>query len=180
MSKQAGSIYNNYNLYKGRVISAADPDEKGRIQVHILPICTDLKDEDCPWLRPFHGAQSGDTITSIKYVENDLVWCLLDEHENEKYILGSYDISSQFKWEDIDKVLSDVEGLTVSYEHMEFKKYLDGAIVFHNIENGDHGFINSAGSYYFMKNDGEFVMNGNAFTVDGGDFIVNGNLEVKV
>lgn len=149
--------YGSYTLHKGIVIDSKDPEEKGRIQVRVLPHCSEFKEGDCPWLKPFSGAYFGEELQFSSFEKGALVWCMMDETEHEKYIVAPYHVPLFFDFSVVKSVLDQVPELTVKYEVMEFKKYNDGSVVFHNRETGDHGFVNSGGYYDIIDTDGNRV-----------------------
>ena len=70
--------------YRGQVKSVADPLNKGRIQVQVLPMFAGAADADLPWAIPamplFCGAASGQGSLCIPTV-GSWVWCFFEAGE---------------------------------------------------------------------------------------------------
>lgn len=151
------------HLYRGRVISIDDPDQKGKVQVKMLPEMVDIRDKDCPWFQPFNGNSSDSELKNNPPQVGSLIWVLADDKFFHRFYTDfKYDIDGKFNYSNVDSVLGAITGLDKEYKNIQFTLYEDKSLSFHNRVDGSHGIISSNGAYYIIDKDGKIRLNSDA------------------
>jgi hypothetical protein len=145
----------NLNLYIGKVISTDDPDQKGKIQIKLLPEFKDVPDEDCIWIPSFFNQQ----INNVAI--NDIVWVLSSAYfqSNEMYYIPKYFVDGLIDFTDITNILTNVTDKgTNNYKDMRFTLYPDGSLIYFNISTGEKAIVQSDGSYILIDTSGNIYV----------------------
>lgn len=153
----------SFNLYTGKVISTDDEDKLGRIQIKILPEMKDVSDNDCPWIEPFFGNSSEDEIIQDFPPIGTWVWCLCDKNFYDKYYLHRRNIKGTYDFDiikDLLDKLSDADSSDSDYQYLKFYLYEDQSLMFHNTNNGEHGFLHKDETYTLFDKDGNYFIYG--------------------
>ncbi len=143
-------------VYYGKVTSIKDPDEKGKIQVRLLPEFRDIADADLPWVRPFmnEGTTSFNPPPVDKYVLVAFTDC---SFQVGFYITGA-PIDGLFDFDKIKDSLSSIKELGApNYSELNYQQFPDGTITFHNTVTGESGIYHSTGSYTVIDKDGSLI-----------------------
>lgn len=174
-----------YKLRIGIVTNKNDTDEKGKVQVRIMPDLEGVKENDLPWARPFFtsGMDKNNYSMELPEVGAD-VFCLIKEDYRSLYYLHGIFVDGFFDYEGVVKSqLDNIDELSDSaYPNINFKLVNDGTIFFHNPKNGDIGLIHNTGTYIIINNSGEgyFNLNGTIFSIiDGTITLETGTIDVK-
>ena len=157
-----------------------DPDEKGKIQVQILPEMKDMEDSHLPWVRPFINTGMSTNQFSHSIPENDSsVWVVfLDTTLREGYFLTGAFIDGYFDFDSIKSSLDKISELSdTSYANIRFQRFPDGTITFHNDDTGEIGVYHSSGKYIVLDNNGDVTVDAGSVTFTG-DHTIDGSLQV--
>jgi hypothetical protein len=147
----------NGKLYYGKVIDDSDPDEKGKIQVRLLPEMKDMTEADLPWLYPFLMENQSEEAYSHKPLEiGSTVWCIfLDEYFKYGFFIAGAFINDLFDFSSIKDDLGNISEIDAQeYPNPRFTRYNDGTIVFTNTQTGEMGIYHSTGSYAVFDSEG--------------------------
>lgn len=172
-------------LERAEVININDPDNKGRIQVRVLPDLENVEDSLLPWVWPFNTlGMSSDEFSMNLPDEGSMVWVVFNHREMFRegfYLSGSY-IPGHFKYGSVESSINGIADTSnVSYPDVRFYKSKSGNIYFENTDNGECGLLQANGTYAVF-NDGGFVLdngNGHFELESGGAVVVNNNLRVE-
>ena len=143
-------------LYYGQVIDNIDKDNKGKIQVKILPEMKDVPDNETIWCHPFVG---GEKTVKLDVPEiGEKVWVLSEPD----FVFGAFYIgeSSLNGAVDLASIKSSINGVAPvgDISEVEFKSYSSGNIVFINKKTGAMGFIHNKGTTAIVDGDGNFII----------------------
>jgi len=165
---------NDLLLRYATVIDKSDPDEKGRIQVRILPELKDVKESLLPWADPYVVGSDSTNVSMHLPEEGQTVKVLVDKLFKYFYYIGGAYLDELFDYEGIESSLSSVAELSSSsYPDINFKLLSDGTVFFHNAVNGDVGIIQSTGTYLVVNDAGEIYLNVNGTVLSIVDGAVN-------
>jgi hypothetical protein len=188
-----------FNLYYATVIDNTDSDKIGRVKVKILPEFDDIRDSDLPWAKPFFNiGMSVKEFNKRTPKKDSKVWVLADKYFEEIYYLSGVFIDGFFDYASVkDKVDGIDEASSTASPNLDFIKFDNENILFHNIVNGDIGILHTSGTYIIIdkngdgygsfsdtkieiKTDGTYKIEGNG-TIEcksSGQVDINGNLTV--
>lgn len=150
-------------LYYGKVENNTDPENRGRIQVRILPEMEGMTKSDLPWLRPFlQKAMTSESTSFDPLEEGSTVWCLfLDEYFHDGWYIAGVFVDGYFNY---DRVKSDLGNISeIGAQNLpdaKFTRYKDGTIQFHNSNTGESGTLHKSGSYVVFDSDGNITAYG--------------------
>ncbi len=150
------------NLYYGVVTALDDPDQKGKIQVRILPELQDASEDTLPWLRPF--SQASNTTEEQEFDPPEVgspVWVSFwDEYFQQGFWLGGPPAEDNFDFSKITKGLAPLNLETQTVEQTKFRRYADGTIFFWNDTTHEYGTMHSTGSWSIIRKDGSIEFSG--------------------
>ena len=178
---------NEYKLYKGKVINTDDPEQKGRIQVRVIPELentTLTKDNDMPWFEPFFGNCSETEMEKKELLVDSIVWIIIDTYWKKFFYLGYYNRNYFFDFGKILKILKSVADIkNKEYNNLRFSLLPDNSLFFHNTSNSESGAIYNTGSFILHKSDGSFLINSkdklNILTTNNMEVESSGNIVLK-
>lgn len=162
----------NVNLFLGKVISTDDPDQKGKIQIKLIPEFNGVPDSDCPWVPCFFNQQ----LNNIAI--DDLVWVLANNNSfqpNEMYYIPKYFVDGLINYADVTDILNNITDKgTNNYKDIRFTLYPDGSLIYFNISTGEKAIVQSDGSYMLIDT------SGNIYVKPNGKFkLYNTNADLK-
>lgn len=195
MKRNAHANSKSLPLYKAVVTSAGDKEHPGRIQIRVQPQFRNVDKDLLPWADPLVGAGMGTDEFEFHPPQVDsLVWCVfLDDYwKSPRWLPGQF-ISGFFDYDGKVKpaldAASDVQDS--EYPNVRFTHLPTGNIEFHNVDNGEYGFIHNSGSYNIFDPDGNMYFytvgeahtyndNGNVRLAANGEIELNGNTDYAV
>ncbi len=157
-----------FNLHRGLVLDINDPDQKGKVQVKVLPEMVDIEDSNCPWFPPFEGNGSTNEYDNHPPEVGSYVWLLADDKFYHRYYTHfKYNLEGLVDYSPVDTLLSTISGLDTTYENIQFTMYQDGGISFHNRNDGSHGYIQNSSTYMIMNSEGVIDVMGSSIELNG-------------
>lgn len=149
-----------FPIYKAKVISIEDEDEKGRIQVQVLPQFKSVDKEILPWARPLFMQGATENHFSFHPPEvNSMVWVVfLDEYWKTPYWLPGQFIYGFFDYSTVKDSLDNISELSdTTYPNISFTKLPSGDIFFYNKDSGEEGIFHNSGAYTIYDTDGNVI-----------------------
>jgi hypothetical protein len=182
-------------IAKAQVISLDDPDNKGKIQIKIIPYMNDVKDADCPWYDPMTGGSNTTFSHNPPTVGSYVVVLPTSSSFRDGYVLFEDFVASYTP--DINTKIADLNGVSELSEKdvtkMKFWKLENGNILFLNTSNKDMGIFTKANNGYIILDNsgnltadvktGSFTIknNANEITADSaGNTKLTGNLSITL
>jgi hypothetical protein len=149
-------------LREAKVISAADPEKLGRVQLKVYPELSDIPDDDCPWCFPHTGGIHGKSF-GVPLTDQVITCVVWNRYWNEITFLPFtitkpaghlFDDWMKNQRTEIGDMETDPEEEHLAVEHFE-----DDFTVFHDTKNKQHGFLHSSGTYALIDKDGGIHLN---------------------
>lgn len=142
------------------VTNIEDPNQKGKVQVRVLPYLKDVKEDLLPWYDPFVGVGSTDEVSfNPPKVGSNVIVLYKDTFQYGFYIGQDY-IEGFFDYASIESKLSGVTELSdTTYPNLHFKLTEEGNLYFHNVNTGDEGTLHKSGSYTMFDAQGNIIAN---------------------
>lgn len=148
-------------LYVAEVKSLSDSEEKGKIQIKVIPEMNNIIDDNLlPWAFPFFGNSnsSKESMNLNRPEVSDLIWVLIDKEFQVFYYLNNFNIEGFFDFSKIDlSGISDIASSDYSYDTLDFTLYKNGNIDFQDRTSGIHGILHNTGSYFLFDSEGNIV-----------------------
>jgi hypothetical protein len=151
------NLFETLKLYYATVVDIEDPDEKGKIQIQILPELESVKESSLPWAMPwFNRGMSADEYSFSVPPVDSKIWVLVDDYWTEFYYLTGTFIEGYFDYSSVKSEIDNIDEVSeTTYPNINFMLFENGNILFQNISNGDTGFLHKSGNYYVINSDGE-------------------------
>lgn len=148
------------DLAWGTVNSWADPDNKGRIQVRLLPDLLDSDESDLPWVGPWFSKSS--TSEASEHQPPDVkspVWVIFtDAYRQQGFYLNGNQNEDNFDFSKISQQLGNVTELgSQDQTTTRWTRFADGTMTFQNSKNKEFGILHSSGSYALFGGDGSLT-----------------------
>lgn len=150
-------------LRVGKVIDNVDVDKKDQLKIRVYPELKDVLEDDLPWCYPYSQNNSGSSNSSISHVIPDIGSFVrvrvLDEYWQEiSYEHIGYPIDGFFDYDGIINELHIDEIESFEYPQPNFKKTMDGTIIFHDVKNGHIGLQHPSKTYAIIDKDGNVIV----------------------
>lgn len=150
-----------FELHYGIVEDNDDPEQKGRMQVRLLPEMESVARQQLPWLMPFEG---GKGIKAGTY-EKDLmevgtpVWCFFKSATfRTGWYIGGFFLENSFDFSRVSSELGSAADIDLGeYKDITFSRFKDGSIEFRNHKNGVSGHYHNSGSYVIFSSTGDII-----------------------
>lgn len=157
-------------LKRALLLSVDDELEQGRFQIKVHPEMEGLKDDECPWARPFFGNSASNTFSGDQKEVGAYLWVFVDPMFKEFYWIAESNISALVDATKITDLVGGIEEIEDStFVNLRFDLYEDGSYRFTNKSNGEWGIISSSGTRITVNSDGYI----NLITSDVGEIILN-------
>jgi len=160
------------SLHTANVISIDDPDQRGKIQVRVLPELVDVVPGLLPWALPFMSKQGTTSLSSSLPDVNSTIRVLVNKTWKRFYYLpDNRFFENLFSFSSVTSVITNnittqtspsISSPDITYKNLRFELFNDGSLSFHNTSTGEHGFIHKSGSYQFFDANGQIIIHGNS------------------
>jgi len=149
-------------LFYGTVADNADPDQKGKVQVRLLPELQDARADTLPWVRPFTGAaNTTNTQAFDPPAKESPVWVVFtDEYFQQGYWLSGPPAEDDFNFTSIQQTLAPLNLSGLKPEETTFRRFADGTITFSNGKTKEFGTMHSTGSWSIIRANGSIEFSG--------------------
>lgn len=147
----------DFKLYDATVIDTDDTDKQGKIKIRIQPYFENIEVEGLPWAIPFIQDSTSKTLCNDLPSVNSTVRVLVSDNWKRFYYLGNRYFYNLFDFSKVSDKLSNLENIDTKYKNLKFRMFEDGGIIFHNISDGSHGFIQSTGTYIYFDKNGSII-----------------------
>ena len=143
-----------------KVISIADEDEHGKVQVRIFPELTDVADGSLPWACPESIEQFGTVIGSgshsVPLVGSFIYVDVSDDWTTFSYTRIAPYVTDIYPYADAVQTLKDTvsELGEQTYPQPNLTQTPDGTITFHNTDTNEQGMVFPSGMYVVIGTDG--------------------------
>lgn len=147
----------DFKLYDATVIDTDDTDKQGKIKIRIQPYFENIEVEGLPWAIPFVQDSTSKTLCNDLPSVNSTVRVLVSDNWKRFYYLGNRYFYNLFDFSKVSDKLSNLKNIDTEYKNLKFRMFEDGGIIFHNISDGSHGFIQSTGTYIYFDKNGSII-----------------------
>ena len=146
-------------LETAKVVDIDDLDQKGKIQINIESKFKNFKEDLLPWAIPLLSNVSESTMNFNPPKVGSQIWVLVDKYYKRFYYLTNRYFYNLFDFSKVSGLLDKCNKINTEYKNLTFTYYEDGALIFHNNNDGSSGIINSQGTLLYIDEDGSFVKN---------------------
>ena len=147
------------DLDYAKVEDINDPDQKGRIQVRVLPQLKDVRKDLLPWYDPFEGTSTSEEMSFNPPKTGSLVLVKVTSSTFKSgFYYSGVHTRNLFDYDVVSSSLSNIDEISdTSYPNVKFRLLEDGSIMFNNTNTGDLGIFHNTGSYSIIRFNGSLI-----------------------